>query len=129
MIVLAVVICIIGFLGAATLLGEYIHPVFGMILCLVVNIVVGISEGKIGVMIVGGIGIIMGMIFFATAKTSGGYYDPHDPYNADNRKLWHESRRNGRHRCGNCKKYSDINMKCRIDNSFRSPRNSCYHWT
>ncbi len=128
MIVLAVLMCIIGFAGAAILLGEYIHPGIGMIIYIVVSVAAGISGGKIGVTIVGCIGIIMGMIFFATAKSSGGYYDPDDPYNAEDLKSWHESRINGRHRCGNCEQYSDVHSKCRINDRFRSPRNTCHQW-
>lgn len=128
MIVLAVIMCVIGFAGAATLLGEYIHPGLGMIICVLVNVAAGITGGKMGVIIVGGIGIIMGMIYFATAKTSGGYHNPDDPYNPEDLKAWHESRKSGRHRCGNCEQYSDVHMQCRIDDRFRSPRNSCYQW-
>jgi hypothetical protein len=128
MIVLTIIIGIIGFAGAATLLGEYIHPGFGMIICVVANIAAGIFGGPTAIIILGGIGTIMGMIFIATTKTSGGFHDPNDPSNADNMKRWHESRKTGRRRCGNCKQYSDANLKCRIDYRFRSPRNRCYQW-
>jgi len=131
MIVLAVIMCILGIIGAYLFInflyqdwdcgcltlfllgGGYIGAIVG----------VGTKYGAPGVAIVNIVGIILGIIALKAGKSdtsSGSSYSSSINYM--------ESRKNDPHTCGNCTKYSATKGECRLNGSQKSAEDSCSSW-
>jgi hypothetical protein len=134
---LAVVMCILGIIGAILVLvamGEL--DGFGLLLLggyIGGNIFVGIKFGAPGVAIgnivgiIGGILAIIHMVRDRSSSSSSSSYSSSSG-SSFNAAAWNESRRNDPHTCGNCTKYSGARGECRLNGNSMSADDSCSNW-
>jgi len=137
MIVLVVIMCILGIIGAIIfvdlvllknsdggclrtlffllLLGGYVGAIIG----------VGIEAGASGVAMINIVGIILGIIALKAGKSDTGSSSPSRGASISN---YMESRKNAPHTCGNCNEYSSNKNECRLNGSQKSAEDSCSNW-
>jgi len=85
--------------------------------------------------VIGGIGliwlvkpIISGILDFLGGRSSDSSSSSSSRGSSVNANAYTESRKNGPHTCGNCKKYSSTYGKCKLSDTSKSAEDSCSNW-
>jgi len=144
MIVLAVIMCILGLIGAFLFIIAVITKLGGGCLSIILGLLlfggyiggisgIGSEFGAPGVAIVSLVGIILGIIALFIFISSDSSYSSSSssssvPSISASMSAWSESRKNDPHTCGNCLEYSATKGECKSSGNSKSAEDSCSNW-